>query len=363
MLHGNKNLDDNTLSIAKFIYENYKIKIYFGVSKQYEKYAKKLLPPGINVIQTRSFTYFIKYLTSRYIFFTTGSFLNSFSKRQVTVNVWHGILYKRVKKLRGYPGIPAHLTVATSPLTKVMFSEAFGVLEKDVVSSGYPRNDVMLEAKDNISIIRANVGSNFLPFKKIILWMPTFRQNSIKGLTQDGQFMDNPFNLDTFDVFQFNEFLKKYEILCLIKPHPAAQKNNHLSDFSHLKFIDDKWIARKGITLYQLVACSDILLSDVSSIIADYLLMNNPILCVCSDLEIYKSTRGFYFENIEDWLPSNVLDNQEDMVNSLENLFLTGIDPYEEKRKKIRDSFFSDQDAFSTQRLVESVFKSSVQKK
>ena len=363
MLHGNKNLDDNILAIAKFVVENYRMKIYFGVSGEYEQYARKLLPAEINIIPTRSVAYFIKYLTSRYVFFTTGSFLNSFSKRQVAINIWHGILYKRVKKLRGFPGIPAHVTVATSPLTQVMFSEAFGVSLDDVIISGYPRNDVLLNAKNNKVTIKNRILEDDLNMKKIILWMPTFRQNSIKGLNQDGMFMNNPFNLDYFDEAQFNDLLKKYDVLCFIKPHPAAQKINNCKDLSNLKFIDDKWIAKKGISLYQLVACSDILISDISSIIADYLLLDNPILCVCSDMDSYKNTRGFYFENIEEWLPSKFINTQNELCSALEIVLKTGEDLYKEKRQKIKNLFYADQDTNSTKRLVDHVFISRIQKK
>lgn len=363
MLHGNRNLDDNTIAIAKYVFENYNIKIYFGVSKEYLPYAQKLLPAGITIIQTRTFFYFKKYLTSKYLFITIGTFLNSFSKRQVAVNVWHGILYKRVKKLRGFPGIPAQVTVATSPLTEKMFSEAFGVPPREIVISGYPRNDVMLDSKNNCLSIRRNLDADFNQFKNVIIWMPTFRQNSIKGLAQDGKFMENPFNLDPFDVNQFNELLKRHNVLCLIKPHPAAQKLKGFTDSSHLKYINDKWIANKGITNYQLFACTDMLISDVSSIIADYLLLDNPVLCVCSDLDIYQNTRGFYFENIEEWLPSRVLTSQDELFSSLDALLTSGIDLHKSKREKLKNLFFSKQDSNSTKRLVEFVFNSQVQKK
>lgn len=363
MLHGNSNLDDNTIAIAKYIVENYKIKVYFGVSKDYIQYAQKILPKEIIIIPTRTYFYFKKYLTSKYIFFTTGSFLNTFSKRQVAVNVWHGILYKKVKKLRGYPGVPAHVTVATSPLTQIMFSAAFGVPENDMVISGYPRNDVLLNSKNEKFSILNRLDGNLKSFKKVILWMPTFRQSTINVLAQDGRIMDNPFNLDLFDVYQFNELLKSHDSICLVKPHPAAQNIKGFNDLSNLKYIDDKWIVRQGITLYQLVGCSDMLISDLSSIIADYLLLDNPVLCVCSDLDTYQNTRGFYFENIEDWLPGKVINNQQELSELLSSLLTTGIDACEAKRKGIKDLFFSQKDCLSTKRLVEYVFNNNVSRR
>ena len=74
-----------------------------------------------------------------------------------------------------------------------------------------------------------------------------------------------------------------------------------------MAFIDDQWISERGVTLYQLVGSTDLLISDVSSVVIDYLLLDQPILCVSTDFEAYKKNRGFYFEAIEEWLPGPVL--------------------------------------------------------
>lgn len=354
MIHGNTNLDDNAIEIAKSIRRNSNIPIVYAASGQYLDYVSKLLPENIRLVKSSTPFYMWLYMTSKYVFFTTGSFLNSFSKGQVAINVWHGILYKRIKKLRGLPGIPANITVATSPLTQKMFSEAFGVKPADVFISGYPRNDVILKGKDEKSGIQKKLG--FEAFDKLILWMPTFRQNNIKGLPLDGNQMDNPFNLEHFDEDAFNVLLKQHNTLCLVKPHPAAEKLKGFNNLENLQYINDLWIAKNGITLYELLGASDILLSDVSSVIIDYLLLDQPVLCVCSDLKEYQDTRGFYFENIRDWLPSPVLTTQKELSLNLERLLISGIDPLETKRNNLKNKFFSKCDTNSAERLVNRVF-------
>lgn len=357
MLHGNKNLDDNTLEIAKYISKNYSIKVYYSVSKQYLKFAREILPENVILVQSRTVKYVLKWLTSQYIFFTTGPFLNSFSKRQVSVNVWHGVLYKRVKKLRGYRGIPASITVGTSPLTQNMFAEAFGVKKENVILSGYPRNDAMIAAHQNKCLVKNKISGDIHNCEKIIIWLPTFRQNKVVGLAQDGSKMDNPFNLDKLEIDKLNQILVENKAICLVKPHPVAQKHFGFENLSNLLFIDDFWVAKRGITLYQLIGCSDMLISDVSSVIIDYLLLDKPIICALSDFESYKKTRGFYFEDMHNWLPSDIFNEQEGFLNHLNEILKTGKDPFEQKRKDIKNKFFTHNDTNSAERLVKYVLK------
>src|SRR6476619_8350307 len=98
------------------------------------------------------------------------------------------------------------------------------------------------------------------------------------------------------------------------------------------------------------------LISDVSSVIIDYLLLDQPVICFSSDFEEYKKTRGFYFDNMEDWLPGRLICNQTDFFNYLKLLLTTGKDPDEQKRMKLKDAFFTFKDAKSTERLIKHVF-------
>ena len=148
IVQGYPNLESGAVEVANKICDGYDILVFFPVSKSSVDYSKLgLLNPKVIIIDKSSFYLQWKYLTARYLFFTHGSQLNTFSKRQVSVNLWHGTLYKKVGTLLGQRGVPASFTVGTSELTQKMFSTAFNVINSTVLVTGYPRNDVMINTK------------------------------------------------------------------------------------------------------------------------------------------------------------------------------------------------------------------------
>jgi CDP-glycerol glycerophosphotransferase (TagB/SpsB family) len=356
VVEGNANVvEANGIEVANYIAKNYKIPVfYISYNSNFEK-AKSLLVPEVKLLEHPGFFSAIKLLTSKYFFSTHRNELEFFSAKQIKINLWHGIYYKRIGKLNGRSGVAADVTVGTSLLTQKMFSEAFGVPLNKVVICGYPRNDIMLRSKNEKSVLKEKL-ENLGSFSKILIWLPTYRESIFKNMHKSGVLVDNPFQVEGFDAVYFNELLKGYNTLCFVKPHGLALKNNNFNSLSNLHVIDDAWMASHGLTLYHFLACSDMLISDVSSVIIDYLLLDQPVICFSSDFEEYKRTRGFYFANMEDWLPGRLIYNQNDFFDHLKLLLVTGKDPDEQKRMKLKDAFFSFKDANSTERLVKHVF-------
>ena len=55
----------------------------------------------------------------------------------------------------------------------------------------------------------------------------------------------------------------------------------------------------RSLSLYELLGATDLLISDISSVVIDYLLLDRPIIHAFSDLGEYESSRGFTVEPIE----------------------------------------------------------------
>lgn len=353
----NGKMESNAVAIANYIKSNFKLPVFFITSKKFKKFSKSLLLADIKVISLTSiFTNIVRF-TGKYIFSTHGMYLNHCSKNQIAVNVWHGVGHKKIRKGRGEEGIQADITVATSELSRKMFAEFFGVPLKQVFISGYPRNDIMLRTSLDEHLVKEKINLKSGDYKNIIFWMPTFRRESHDAPIGwgDGLKLNNPFEIDNFDISSFNDLLVEHNTICLLKPHYFYLNNNDYPAFSNILMIDDEWICSRGITLYHLLASTDILISDFSSVIIDFTLLNRPIVCFCTDIEEYKKTQGLYFEDIENWLPSRLIQTQQEFRGFLSSI-LEGSDPDIEKRKKIRDIFFKYQDSNSTKRLVEHVF-------
>jgi CDP-glycerol glycerophosphotransferase (TagB/SpsB family) len=351
--------ESNAIEAANYIHKHYDLPVFLSMNEEIKGYARKILGPGVRLVNRRSIALKFAYLTSKYIFTTHGSILYDTPKRQLWVNIWHGVGHKRIRltRGRGEKGIPADITVATSDLSKKMFSESFGVSAESVFISGYPRNDLMLRAKKNKTELKEKIEPSLNHYEQVIFWMPTFKRNTDdeilinKNLSIDGMFQISDFNVE-----HFNDILKKYNTLCLIKPHYYYLQNNALAGLNNIMAIDDEWIHHQGITLYHLLACTDALITDFSSVMIDYTLLGQPVICFSTDLDEFKKTQGLYFADIENWLPTKLHQNEEDFFEFLESILSTGTDPCIEKREKIRDLYFTHKDDKSTERLMEYVF-------
>lgn len=348
-------MEPNTIELANYIIHNTNKAVYLVLNKECRLHIRKHVDKDVNLVNSKSVYLLFLLLSCKYIFTTSGTFIHHYSKHQVFVNVGHGIPLKRVGKLLGEKesGINADVTVATSEITEKLLAKAFGVPKSDVFTCGYPRNDMMLRAKNRKSKLKQNIKiiSNF---DKIIIWLPTFRVNNFAG-TEDGKEEGNPFQIKDFETVKFNNILKQYNTLCIVKPHPSSSQSYDYTKFNNLYIMHDEWLSKKGLTLYHLLALTDILITDFSSVMIDYLLLNQPILCFSTDFDAYRKSRGFCYENIEEMLPSKLIQREEMFFAYLKELLETGKDPYAKKRLNVKNLFYKYEDSNSTKRLLDYV--------
>lgn len=352
-------LEANCIEVANFIVQNYKMQVALGLPKAMIEYAKKMVSPEVEVVDLHSMRFKLLYFKSKYIVAAYAKFPRFYIRSQRFLNIGHGVPLKKIGLTRGARGIPADFTLATSELTKQSFIAAFGVSPESIVISGYPRNDLLLRESAKKSVLKGKLEGNLADFDKLLIWLPTFRTDVKGGHGTNGRAVDNAFQIEGFNVAAFNDLLIKYNVCCIVKPHPLDVKRNDDPVYSNIRIINDEWLFRQGITLYHLAACTDILVSDISSIILDYLLLDQPILCFSTDFDEYKADRGFMYDDLENWLPGKLLRSQEEFTAYLGGVLTTGIDPWEGKRKELKTAFFTYHDGDSTKRLLEHVFSAS----
>jgi CDP-glycerol glycerophosphotransferase (TagB/SpsB family) len=352
------NIESNCVEVANYIAEHYEYPVIYAVPKRLMAYAKKLVVPGVLVVENETLSFKYLFLTSKYIFAAHWKFPKFYTKEQVIVNLWHGVGHKKIALLRGKPGMFANFTVATSKLTQKAFTESFGNPMDTVLITGYPRNDIMLRAFKERTALKKQMEGNLDVYDKIIIWLPTFRTDTIASHGTDGVAVDNPFQIAGFDVTRFNDLLRKYNVLCMVKPHPLDFQRVDDHAHSNVLVIDDEWIWKQGFTLYHLTACTDIVVSDISSIMVDYMLLDKPVICFSTDFDEYEDSRGFYFDDIENWLPGKLVRKESEFLEYLENILVTGLDPWEKQRLRLKDEFFTYHDANSSKRLLDVVFSS-----
>lgn len=315
-----------------------------------------VLPPvplrrGTRLVRKGSVLDIYYALTAKYLFITHGHFLRRTPPNQISVNLWHGIPFKAIGRTLGQEGREDTFLVATSAFTRDIFAEAFGMPADRIILTGQARTDRMLNV-ERAEIWRRAFPGRPLP-RKILMWLPTFRQTRHVAGQSDGAIFGNVFNCSDFSEEAFNAFLGDHDAVCLVKPHPMAARQSHTSR-SNLQLIDEVWLERQGLSLYQLTGAADALISDISSIIADFMLLDRPIVLLFEDIAIYEGSRGFSFNPITDFLPAQVARSFESFLAELRPV-LAGQDPYAARRACLRKLFFDHTDAGAAQRILDCV--------
>jgi CDP-glycerol glycerophosphotransferase len=287
-------------------------------------------------------------MTSRYLFLTHGHFLRSTPPNQVSVNLWHGIPFKAIGKTMGMEGRSDSFLVATSDFTREAFAQAFGMPDDRIIITGQARTDRMLNVDKQAIWDLAYPG---VPRpRQVFLWLPTFRSPPFLGGRTDGEVFHNIFNCKDFSESAFNALLKANDAVCLVKPHPMTARQDHANS-SNLFFINETWLQDRTLSLYQLAGAADCLISDVSSIIADFMLLDRPIVLLFEDIEAYKNSRGFSFNPITDFLPAEVAREFDGFMAEME-VVLSGNDPYAARRSDLKRLFFDHTDAGAADRIL-----------
>jgi CDP-glycerol glycerophosphotransferase (TagB/SpsB family) len=189
--------------------------------------------------------------------------------------------------------------------------------------------------------------------RHVFLWLPTFRSAPLLGSRTDGKNFNNVFNCRDFSETVFNSLLKANDAVCIVKPHPMAARLDH-SDYSNLFFIDESWLNHRQLSLYQLVGAADVLISDISSVIVDFMLLDRPIVLLFEDSDSYKNSRGFTFNPIADFLPAEITRDFVGFIGEIEAI-LAGKDPYSARRSELRRMFFDYVDAGASDRILDKV--------
>ncbi len=108
---------------------------------------------------------------------------------------------------------------------------------------------------------------------------------------------------------------------------------------------------RDEMTTDELLAAADICITDYSSVVFDFSLLEKPILFFAYDLERYYDERGFYYP-YETFVPGPVVKNNCELIECISKI-------KEFDYNKIRDfkeRYMSGCDGHATKRILEQVF-------
>lgn len=275
-------------------------------------------------------------------------FLKKHQKHQLVVNLMHGSPLK--VPIDYHEGDTCDYVITQAEFFNAKVVEALGVPASKMVPLGFPRTDILIYRSDSRK--KLNISREY----KIIVWMPTFRKNGSSGTTYcDVNKLGVPLlkNEENFDVI--NSVLEDNRVVLIIKLHPAEDLGQMtLKSYSNISFIDNKELEEKNITVYQLLADSDALITDYSSVYYDYLLVDRPIGLIIDDIKEYEKTSKFAYGKYTDFVKGTYINNLSDFEQFIIDL-KTGTDPFSSERRQAMTKYCQYTDFKSTQRVCDFV--------
>jgi CDP-glycerol glycerophosphotransferase (TagB/SpsB family) len=304
--------------------------------------------PGVKAVKHKSISSLWSFCRAHYIIrthsFWDGIFVPG---RQVMCYSFHGMGIKGFEKdlcSKFAHNSFEHFNV-TSELFAKMFSENLNADIDRFDITGLPRNDYLF-----VQPIELLNLMNLSSYNKLLIWMPTFRENKLMG-NVDGR--PNESGLPVISksgLEKLNDELKHKNYCLMIKLHQwAAECVN--GNWSNIRILTDKDIP-DPYTLYHFLGLMDVLLTDYSSVSTDFLLLNRPIGYVYDDLEEFRKSRYLPLDPIEQYMAGARINTEQqlfDFLNDLED------DSWANERERVANLFLNDRDAGSTERYLKAI--------
>ena len=292
---------------------------------------------------------YFKYLATAKYLVNNVNFEEAYVKRngQIVIQTMHGTPLKTL----GYD-VPGELTTKQEQVNfakkidrwdylvvqgKFMEEKSAPIyrFEKETLRTGYPRTDIFFKTSESyIEDIKKNLG---IPLdKKVILYTPTWR-------------IRNKFDMQ-LDLDKMRERLGD-EYVVLIRLHYFCGQSEYFT-------ADNKFVfnLRSYRTVEDLYLISDMLITDYSSVMFDYALLDKPMLFFTFDLEDYRDNlRGMYVD-IEEEAPGPLVFNTEEVINAILNID-EEMKKYGEKISAFKNKYLTYENGNSCQTIIDTVIK------
>ena len=228
-----------------------------------------------------------------------------FSKKpgQFLIMTWHGSihygLFKYIENDAEAQLSPRYVAVSklNSKLTDLMLSPSAKSTAEipnlfwydgEILESGIPRTDILFNAEQSL-IDRVKSHFGVPPTNRIMLYAPTFRDKPEDNLSAC-----------RLDFDRLLKMLKKKfrgEWTLMIRFHPNVARYNLTEQ---LVALSDKILdATHYPDVQELIAASDMVITDYSGIALDFMLMHKPVFLYATDIDTYPKERGLkqsYFD-------------------------------------------------------------------
>ena len=258
------------------------------------------------------------------------------------IQVWHGCgAFKRF----GY-GMDGGLQEAyynaydlvavSSPEVADIYASSMNQKENVVKPLGVSRTDVFFSnayIENSMRSIREKY--NIPQDKKIVLYAPTFRGN-----------VQNAIAPRLIDISKMYDMLAD-DYVILYKGHPSVRTALSIDERYKTFFIDSN-----EDEIEMLMCAADCCITDYSSLIFEYALLERPMFFYAYDYKQYVNERGFYYD-YDTFVPGPICYNEEDLIKYMKS------EVNVDKVVAFRNRFMSACDGNATTRIIDWMFSKS----
>ncbi len=222
---------------------------------------------------------------------------------QKVIQIWHACGAFKMFGQRGTPfstkaELAYHarydLVSVSSENIRTVYADAFDIDVRKVKAMGVPRTDMYFdekikqEKKEEIFQAHPEFCKRYL-----VIYAPTFRDTG----------EDRASFIPELDFDRLSANLPE-DMLFLICPHPLMTTRILPKEYDNI-------IEVRDINTNDMMFAADLMITDYSSVIFEYSLLNKPILFYCYDYDEYD--RGFYLRYPQD-LPGEMIRTQEELL-------------------------------------------------
>ncbi len=253
--------------------------------------AAKTLPPGVRPARNTLWNRIYELCTAKVWIDNCRKGARVKKSGQWYLQTWHGFALKRIEKdaaaslpadyaqYAGRDSAQTDLIVSNSALMTKIYKESFWY-SGEVLEFGSPRNDIFFAPEENVKEkVRTALG---VPEGySMVLYAPTFRA--------DGSMDAYAVNYARLQRALGQRFGGQWVVL--IRLHPNVMSKAKDLDIDGINTID----ATRYDDMQELLAASDVVISDYSSLMFDFGLTKRPCFQFATDIAAYEKDRNFYF--------------------------------------------------------------------
>ena len=263
------------------------------------------------------------------------------------VQLWHGVPLKTIGwdaeiAEHSLPVRAAHASLAdsldvvsiTAEALRSPFASGLRVPPERMAVTGYPRHDRLLGRLPDVDDGDGADANRELPEDAFVFYyLPTFRGG-------DGAPLDGNLDLAALD-----GTMASIDAHLVVKFHPDEP-------IAVEESLDRVTVVPESVDVYPLLERADALLTDYSSVLFDFLLLDRPVAFYAYDLARYRDDRGFYFD-YDEVTPGPVATDLDELRAALRSV--READEFAAERRAVRDRFLDDPERCYSAAVVETV--------